>query len=211
MYLSRVEINPFRRESIKALSSPQIIHAAVMASFPSFGDGAGRVLWRIDKIGSATYIIVQSESKPDFHHIIDQFGHPESEKMWDTVEYDEFLSKLENGQIWRFSIKANPTYSVSSDDGKRGKVMAHVTVKQQISWMMSKAEKCGFTIQEDDVYIKHRGVKTFDRRGSKITLATATFEGVLVIENVETLRQSIINGIGRGKAYGCGLLSLARV
>lgn len=211
MYLSRVEINPFRRETIRAFSSPQIIHAAVMASFPSFGSNPGRVMWRIDKVGSSTYLIVQSSIKPDFNHIIDQFGRPESERKWDVMDYDTFLSGLENGQIWRFRLKVNPTYSLSQADGKRGKIVAHVTAEQQISWMISKAKKYGFDILDETIVLKHRDVKTFDRDKQKITLSTATFEGVLQIKDVEAIRHSIINGIGRGKAYGCGLLSLARV
>lgn len=211
MYLSRVELNPFRRETIRAFSSPQIIHAAVMASFPSFGQEPGRILWRVDKVGDATYIIVQSETKPDFNHIIDQFGRPEAERHWDVIEYDEFLSKLKEGQMWRFRIKANPTFSLPSPDGKRGKVVAHITAEQQLTWICSKAEKSGFKISDETITLKHRDIKKFEHGESKITLATATFEGILTVTDADLLRQSIIDGIGRGKAYGCGLLSLARV
>lgn len=211
MYLSRVEINPYRRETARALSSPQIMHAAVMASFPSFSDSPGRVMWRVDRLGSATYIIVQSDIKPDFSHILDQFGRPAADAGWETVDYDSFLSKLENGQIWRFRLKANPTHSLPSNEGHRGKVVAHVTEAHQMSWLLSKAEKLGFSILDDNIIIRHRGTSTFDHNGGKITLVTATFEGILKIEDIELFRSCMVDGIGRGKAYGCGLLTLARI
>ncbi|MCC7366301.1 MAG: type I-E CRISPR-associated protein Cas6/Cse3/CasE [Dehalococcoidia bacterium] len=47
-----------------------------------------------------------------------------------------------------------------------------------------------------------------DRR---MTLGTALFEGVLEVTDGDRLRAAIAEGIGPGKAFGCGLLSLAPV
>lgn len=38
-----------------------------------------------------------------------------------------------------------------------------------------------------------------------------TFEGVLTITEAELFRKALIDGIGRAKAYGCGLMTLARI
>ena len=71
MYLSRVELNEYRRETMRAMASPQVMHAAVMASFPAFeGDAGGRILWRTDRVSKALYLLVQSEIRPDFTHIV---------------------------------------------------------------------------------------------------------------------------------------------
>jgi CRISPR system Cascade subunit CasE len=40
--------------------------------------------------------------------------------------------------------------------------------------------------------------------------AGVDFEGILVVENAEALAQTVHKGIGPGKAFGFGLLSLAR-
>ena len=71
MFLSRVEINPYRRDTASVLSDPQRIHAAVMASFPALSPGSDtdRVLWRVDRLGPSTYIIVQSSRRPNFCQI----------------------------------------------------------------------------------------------------------------------------------------------
>ena len=144
--LSRIEINPYRRETMKAMNNPEIMHAAIMASFPSFEMDSQRILWRIDTLGPSTYIIVQSQAKPDFSHMVDQFGWPESGQKWESLDYDRFLDNLDNGQCWRFRITANPVRSVPTEGSKRGKVYAHVTVEQQIGWLLQRCEKNGFRI-----------------------------------------------------------------
>jgi CRISPR system Cascade subunit CasE len=35
------------------------------------------------------------------------------------------------------------------------------------------------------------------------------FDGIAVIKDAELVRAAVQTGIGRGKAYGCGLLSIA--
>lgn len=213
-YLSRVELNPYRRETIAALSSPQMMHAAVMASFPSTGpiDG-GRVLWRVDKVGVSTFLLIQSSTAPDLHHIVDQFGRPATGQGWDSIDYDQFLDTIEDGQTFRFRLKANPVHSIPGDG--RGKVKAHVTVDQQREWLTSRAERNGFRIVQggdgDSFDVVDRSIHRFRRGDSVVTLSMATYEGILEVTDRDTFVESLCNGIGRAKAYGCGMLSIARV
>lgn len=50
--------------------------------------------------------------------------------------------------------------------------------------------------------------RSWDRR---LTLATALFEGELRVTDAGAFRNGLAGGIGPGKAFGCGLLSLAPV
>lgn len=211
MYLSRVELNEYRRETMRAMDSPQVMHAAVMASFGSFGEGSGqRVLWRIDRLGCAVYLLVQSAARPDFTHIVEQFGRPATGQGWDTVEYDGHIGKMVDGSVWRFRLRANPVHSVKGD-ADRGKVRGHVTAEQQLSWLKERAGKLGFAVESDDgtlgVQIVQREVKKFNRQGKTVTLTVVTYEGVLRITDSALFADAMRNGIGRGKAYGCGLIT----
>ena len=216
MFLSRVELNPYRRETIRALSSPQMMHAAVMASFGSFDNADGdRPLWRIDRLGPATYILVQSRKRPDFSHIVEQFGRPESDRPWETVDYDGFLSGLSDGESLRFRLRANPTRSVSSlGENGRGKVVAHVTANQQREWLIQKSHGLGFVLEDgtrDGSFdIVSRESVRFRHGGGSISLGVATFEGVLKVADADVFRETLCNGIGRAKAYGCGLMTVLR-
>ncbi|MDR1404634.1 MAG: type I-E CRISPR-associated protein Cas6/Cse3/CasE [Candidatus Methanoplasma sp.] len=220
MYLSRLELNVRRHETMRLMVSPQVMHSAIMASFPSFEGGTDRVLWRVDNLGPSTYVIVQSEKSPDFQHMVDQFGWPASGQRWDTLNYDQFLDNINNSQIWRFRLAANPVHSVGipSQKGRRGKVLAHVTADQQKKWLLDRASKFGFSImdatsdvREPALEIKQRETKQFSREDRRVTFSAVTFEGILKVEDADLMVDSMKRGIGRAKGYGCGLLTVARM
>lgn len=212
MYLSRIALDANRRETMKALASPQLLHGAVEQSF----DGRRqRNLWRTDWLGGKCYLLVLSTDKPDFSRIAEQFGHPQTERPWETKIYDQLLARLQAGQTWRFRLRANPVHSSSRDkdaESGRGKVFAHVTQTQQKQWLLARAEACGFTLKEDAFDVVHTQWIKFHRgtdSSFEVTLRTATFEGVLTITDAERFRQTLMSGVGRAKAYGCGLMTIA--
>ena len=50
------------------------------------------------------------------------------------------------------------------------------------------------------------------RRGTnRITVRQASFDGVLQATDAAALKRALLDGVGRARAYGCGLLSLAPV
>lgn len=208
MYLTRFEINRARRGTRQMLSSPQTMHAAVLSSFPSSDTDAGRVLWRVDASATSMWLYVTSPAKPDLTHLVEQIGWP-LRLTWQTGDYIPLLDRLEIGQRWSFRLTANPTHTSG------GKRFAHVAVAQQQQWLLDRADGNGFRIGrtrggDDDLIVSGRAVHRFARQGCTITVATATYDGTLFITNPETLRHALTDGIGRAKAYGCGLLTLAR-
>lgn len=70
MYLTRFEINPQRRDARHYLSSPQRLHAGVLAAFPEHRESAtgGRVLWRVDEGRHDAVLYIVSPDKPDLTH-----------------------------------------------------------------------------------------------------------------------------------------------
>jgi CRISPR system Cascade subunit CasE len=212
MYLSQIPLNTKRRETMQALSSLQLLHGAVEQSFDGIKQ---RNLWRIDWLDGSCFLLVLSIEKGDFTHIVEQFGYPESEWQWKTRNYSPLLSSLKSGQIWHFRLSANPVRSSFKEKDKesgRGKIFAHVTPEQQKQWLMDRAESCGFILDTDAFDIVHTQWAKFKKgknNSHMVTLRTATYEGLLTTTDVELFKQSLINGIGRAKAYGCGLLTIA--
>ncbi|MCI5956432.1 MAG: type I-E CRISPR-associated protein Cas6/Cse3/CasE [Clostridiales bacterium] len=43
-----------------------------------------------------------------------------------------------------------------------------------------------------------------------VSLQAATFEGLLTVTDAERFRRTLTEGVGRGKAYGLGLLTIVR-
>jgi CRISPR system Cascade subunit CasE len=205
MYLSRVKINTSIRNTIKILSSPQVVHAAVEASFAD--SDQTRKLWRIDYYRGHPYMLLFSQNKPDFVSFTKQFGYPDM--PGEVHDYQKVLDILQNGQQYRFRLCANPVYSIKQGEGQRGKVVPHITIAQQEGWLQGKSEKAGFMLNE--FAIKQRSIKKFTRQHKRVTLSMATYEGVLKIEDAEVFKVTLIQGIGRAKSYGCGLLTLAKL
>lgn len=200
MYLSRIELNPRKPGAL----SVQRLHGAIESGV----DGERqRKLWRIDTLRNKHYLLLLSIEKPELQSIAEQFGFSGSEG--ESKDYNTFLSRLENGQQWRFRLTANPVRCV------QGKLYAHVTVIQQKQWLLDRATDKGFRLVADDFELVGREWIKFNKgakpkEGRQVTISTASFEGLLTVSDVELLRSALVQGVGRAKAYGCGLLTLVR-
>lgn len=234
-WFAAMNINPQRRGGRKLIGSPQVMHAAVMAAFePGALDRVeGRPLWRLDIDKPVYRLYIVSPLRPDLQHIIEQAGW--QGQRWDATPYTPFLDRLRKGQRWGFRFAANPTKRGPAHSG-RGELQPQRSVTQQMQWLLERSSRWGFTIPNieiptignspaegvetdssriyPDVRVTSRDVRRFSRRdaegkkASTVTIVQAQYEGTLEISDVDALRYSLTNGIGRGKAYGCGLLTL---
>jgi len=209
MYLSRVRIDTELRSSRKALADPNTLHAMVAGCFDGCEDRQ-RPLWRIDTLGGSTYLVIASQAAPGFEKLLPQLSSAGSADAA-VKEYGAYLQSIRDGELLRFRVTANPVYSRKAADSQssRGKVYGHVTVEQQKEWLRQRAGANGFTLEDFEGV--SRGVKTFHRQGKKVTLAVATFEGLLRVTDADLLRGMLSNGLGRAKAYGCGMMTVARL
>lgn len=225
-WFSKVDLNPHRRGARKLIGNPQAMHAAVMSAFPpgllENSQRQGRVLWRLDSTHPEHRLYVVSPEEPDLQHVVEQAGWSTSPPL--STDYSRFLRQLRQGQEWRFRLRANPVKAVREPGASRGKVLPHVTPAQQLSWLAGRAEKLGFALSDAPAEVgaefsltsvTGRGDRHFNRFSeagdkSRVTLRQAQFDGMLTITDVELFRGALINGIGRGKAYGCGLMTLRK-
>ncbi len=233
MHLTRFRINTARLGARSLLASPQRLHAAVMSSFagalPSDANGS-RVLWRLDRNARAEVLLyIVSEERPDLTHLVEQAGWPTT-ASWQMYDYGAFLGGLQAGSNWAFRLTANPVHHVRRKDGDPTKRTAHVTPRHQMGWLLARQEASGFRILEtppdrrrlaqgDEFQLtvrderRHRFEKAnpqSDRRTS-VPLVTVTFDGRLEVTDPVALARTLTSGIGKAKAYGCGLMTLAKV
>lgn len=211
MYLTRMTLHSGRRATREALASPQMLHACVLNCWPEpqVGQdrGGGRVLWRVDPGNPNPDLYIASPSRPDLTAMVEEMGWPASDKGWGTKGYDAFLDRLDEGQRWRFRLTANPTRRATGPSGRKVRV-PHVGDEFQTRWLIDRAGHIG--AEGVEARVMRRETLNFRRQNSKVTLATATFGGVLTVADPERLRLALINGIGPAKGYGCGLMTLAR-
>jgi len=225
VFLTKIDLAPERRLARKYLGSPQAMHAVVMSVTGGHdGNGPGRVLWRVDR-GVTTALYVLSPLEPDCSQLVAEAGTAGTQAR--TLDYSPFLASLDAGQLWAFRLAANPSYSASRGPGVRGQRYGHVTVEQQRQWLMDRVPRFGFELMPVDhadgegtdeaVLVAYRERPVFNRRRpggegcDRVTINRTVYEGVLRVTDPEPLRRALIAGIGRSKAYGCGLMTLARV
>lgn len=208
MYLSRIKLNTANARTMQALAAPNIFHGALESCEK---DGRTRKLWRIDSLRGEDYILVLSEKNLDLSDMAAQFGYDDS---FETKEYDSFLERISDGSRWRFRLKANPTVQKYDPHKKRNKVLAHISTKHQEKWLEKQSAKYGFSLENKHWLVT--GSKWYVFRKNrysdiKIKLLAVTYEGILTVTNADTLKNALVNGIGREKAYGLGLLTLSGI
>lgn len=104
----------------------------------------------------------------------------------------------------------------------RGVRVAHRTLTAQLDWITRQLTRAGFdlptdTVADNDVpavRVTDRTKIRFDKPGTEdkkltVALESATFDGLIRVTDPTAARQALLNGIGTGKAYGFGLLTLA--
>jgi CRISPR system Cascade subunit CasE len=192
---------------MKALVNLNLLHGAVEGAFPG---PRKRKLWRIDKLVGRTYLLLLSEDEPDLLEASAQFG----EAGWESKKYDNLLSKIEDGTQWRFRLVANPTISVKSKDGSRSVVKAHIALQYQKKWLLQRSFDAGFVLTEDSFTVVGKRWQRFYKGGESkrpVNFLAVTYEGVLLVVDAERFRHTLVEGLGREKAYGMGLLTVVQV
>ena len=179
-----------------------------------------------DAQNGKTVLFVQSAIKPDWNFLQTDYA-----VQIECRTVHEQYANIENGMRLLFRLCANPTKRVGksdklaaekykpSDEKKIRRRVELRTDEEKIGWLKRKGEDAGF--QLTNVQIKeavenavvHSSSKQFGRRGrdeKKMTFGAVIFEGVLQVTDAQKFRESLKTGIGTGKAYGFGLMSVAK-
>ena len=208
MYISRVEVDTYNRRIIRELSHIGAYHNWVEHSFPHEFEKKerSRKLWRLDNIDNRTYLLIVSQIEPSISHL-ERFGVSGTGQ---SKNYDTFLEQLENGLQARFRVTLNPVISIrETEEAKRGRVVPHVTIDQQRQFLLDRAEKNGFSLEDNEFEIVERGYVRFKKKNNReIQLTKATYEGRLTIIDKDKFIKTLTLGFGKKKAYGFGMLTI---
>lgn len=220
MYFSRVEVDSKNRQKLSNLSHVGAYHNWVESAFTSerkeeVGGRRNRHLWRLEEINGKQYLLIVSANRPDLD-ALESYGVVGSAA---TKNYDTFLNHLSNGDSLRFKLVANPTLKKAIPGKKQGRVIP-VKPSELDIWILNKQNQFGFEIEKDtsqnyQLEVTHKGKKLFyhkkDNGRKQVLLNEVTYEGILKITDLEKFKDALISGIGREKAYGFGLLTVAPI
>jgi CRISPR system Cascade subunit CasE len=145
--------------------------------------------------------------------------------LW-RVESKPYAPAISDGQRLGFTLRANATLSRSKpveggEAGRHDVVMAAMK-REKISrekaidtagraWLDRQAARNGFAINAEALRIGAYTRHEFSRgSGRANVIATLDYDGLLTVTDAAKFRAALINGIGRGKAFGFGLLLIRR-
>jgi len=208
MYLSLLEIDPQSPIARTWLGNPYRVHQRLLMAFPNAEPG--RLLFRIEDEWVPPRIIVQTEAQAGWDAAFGDFGVLASPVHQKTVDID-----VAAGDVLRFRLRANPTKRLSAGcPGKKadGPRVGLFKEEEQRAWVERKASSAGFELLAVDVRplstIVSRKNPAKDR--SRQSHLAVQFDGRLRVTTPHELDEAVRCGIGSAKAYGFGLLSLAR-
>lgn len=188
-----------------------------------FSDGPDRerdFLWRETDAGR--YYILSRRVPEDRHG------------LFELDPAKSFAPELHAGDHLAFSLRANATIARKAAGAKRGKPSDIVMNalysapgadraelrRDQLqvvgaTWLGAQGRRCGFAIADAEserpaVSVTGYRVLQIDHAGPTARIGVLDFDGVLEVRDPLALTTALGQGIGRAKAFGCGLMLVRR-
>ena len=152
-----------------------------------------------------------------------------------SVQSKPYAPRLEAGDVLHFELRANPVLTTRSADGRARR---HDVVMQQkkrllaergltrwaewatadrpalpdlvqqtcAAWLLARSGRLGVEFDDQalraEAYVQHRG------KNDELRFSTVDFSGRLCVADPTALGSALRDGVGHGKAFGCGLMML---
>ncbi len=230
-YLARIWLNPLRSAAQRLLSNPHAVHAAVLGGI-SRQPVQERTLWRLETDSPhRAALLVLTQSRPSFEHVVEQAGWPSADEPQIHVrDYQPLLDRVVGGREFVFRLRASTVSSTRtpaavtarqrdrlSTPRPRGVLIPARTAAHQLAWFERHLPSWGWELVQANglpalrlvgrEQVKFRKGQAQERH--QVVLQCATAEGVIRVADSTLAQQALLNGCGRARAYGCGLLTLA--
>ncbi|MFE0104541.1 type I-E CRISPR-associated protein Cas6/Cse3/CasE [Streptomyces sp. NPDC059009] len=205
LHLAQLTLEARSRDVHRDLKDATRLHHTVQALFPdALGTtprAATHTLYRVEREQTGATLLIQSTLPINRNALPAGYA-----RQVDHRDLAPLLHWITEGRLVRYRIDANPIKTVPVP-GQRGKRVP-VAGDEALAWWQRQAAKAGLASQlvldlpQPDV-LATRG------EAKRIRLRAIRFEGVATVTDPDALRTAITSGIGQGRAYGLGLLSLA--
>lgn len=176
------------------------------------------LLFRVEETHDGPVLLVQSRYRLDLEKLEARLGPG----FGRTAERDltPFLDKLTKGQELRYRLAAAPSKRLGKSEknaerlGKPADSKARAYTRPLFGadaerWWRERAERHGLDLRE--VVVSGATPALDPGRGGRRNVRhhVSRFDGHATVTDPEALRRAVLEGVGRGKSFGCGLLSLA--
>lgn len=203
MHLTKLTLDPRSAQARRDLGDAYDMHRTLARAFVADENSVPvRFLWRLEAGSNAwatPVVLVQSAAEADWsalQALPNYLQRPVESKRLRLEEW------VEGGGFYRFRLQANPTVT------RQGKRYGLVGEDEQLAWLSRQGERHGFAVEAalvtaSDVLASRKG-------DSRISVQRVCFEGRLQVRELASFGRALAQGVGPAKAFGCGLLSVAR-
>ncbi|KAB1987465.1 type I-E CRISPR-associated protein Cas6/Cse3/CasE [Streptomyces triticiradicis] len=219
--LIRIRLNRRTTAVRRDLAHPSSLHKTVMLlALDNLGDQPRQkagLLFRLEQATRHTppTLLVQTHTPPDITRLPPAYGTTE------TRDLTPMLQALTAGRRVRYRITANASVRRKVLDGdpffdtepRHKDISLHGD--DALAWWQRKAAQAGLSPASTDITPTNPFRRSVTKKTSTETDPHAfrhvltRFDGLATITDPAQLRHAVLAGIGRGKPYGAGLLSLA--
>jgi len=149
-----------------------------------------RLLWRID----GRILLVQAARRIDLSELPDGYAR--------LIEQRDVPLDWQRGAVVRWELVANPTKCEPRTKRRIGLSDPDACA----DWIESRLPKAGLRPTRIDVWQLPLGRGCHPR--GDLVVGRWLFRGIAVVDDPEALAKALVNGIGKAKAYGAGLLTV---
>ncbi|MFL0579603.1 type I-E CRISPR-associated protein Cas6/Cse3/CasE [Dietzia sp. 179-F 9C3 NHS] len=209
---SYLALDAAARQAREAIADPHRMHQLVMAGYSTVtGDAATaradhNILYAVDLANRAgmARLVCQSTATPDWQPLEGVLAAPAT--IHDGID-------LREGDAIQFRTDLNPVSSTPAPrnplnpDAPRSRGIRRPirNLAEQLAWAQRKLTDAGLDITGLSIAAERTLISTA-KQGMKVNVTT--FTGTATVTDPDRLATARRTGIGRAKAYGCGLLLL---
>ncbi|MEV4251599.1 type I-E CRISPR-associated protein Cas6/Cse3/CasE [Spirillospora sp. NPDC049652] len=208
LWITQIVPNLRERVVLSELNDAVKLHRRVMALFPEELGPAPRqraaVLFRLEETPEGSVVLAQSALKPDITQLPADYGTALAKPL------TPLLNRLSSGVNVHYRIIANATRKLGKNTtAGRPKEVVPLYGAEADQWWARQAENIGLALHT--VHSSQLSNATGRHRHGRLTHARTRFDGTATVTDPAALTHHIQIGIGRAKAFGCGLLTIAPV
>ena len=206
MYLTKLTLDSRHPGARRDLADAYEMHRTLARAFvPDDSTPPIRFLWRLEppRSGAVPCEVLVQSGTPGRWSAIEAFeGYASKVEPNKSVDLETFVRR---GAGYRFRLVANPTVT------REGKRLGLLRDDEQLAWLSRQAARHGFVVAQAVRMGSARLTARIVGGHPTMTLQSVRFEGLLTVEDAGSVSETLVGGIGHGKAFGLGLLSLAPV
>lgn len=207
MFLTKLVLNPTHPQARCDLANAYELHRSLSRVYATRPDSPPpRFLWRLEHTSrylspeTGATVLLQCATPGNWHRLQEIPGYVRALHPDKQVPVEQLLHP---GRSLVFRLRCNPTVT------RGGKRYGLKREDEQLAWLTRQGQRLGFLPLNCRISRNEQVSYRAGRGDRRITLQIVQFDGLLRVEEPQTLGQALVDGIGHGKALGLGMLSLA--